>query len=41
MAIPAVALKKAGNPKDGVLVATAMSSLGLKIALREGCKVRQ
>ncbi|MET1021055.1 MAG: phosphoglucosamine mutase [Arthrobacter sp.] len=35
MAILAVALKKAGKLKDDVLVATVMSNLGLKIALRE------
>ncbi|QDG89149.1 phosphoglucosamine mutase [Pseudarthrobacter sp. NIBRBAC000502770] len=35
MAILAVALKKAGKLKDDVLVATVMSNLGLKIALRD------
>ncbi|MGN7199259.1 phosphoglucosamine mutase [Arthrobacter sp. SAFR-044] len=35
MAILAVALKKSGRLKDDVLVATVMSNLGLKIALRD------
>ncbi|MDP9887097.1 phosphoglucosamine mutase [Pseudarthrobacter enclensis] len=35
MAILAVALQKAGKLRDDVLVATVMSNLGLKIALRE------
>lgn len=35
MAILAVALKNSGKLKDDVLVATVMSNLGLKIALRE------
>lgn len=35
MAILAVALKKAGKLNDDVLVATVMSNLGLKIALRD------
>ncbi|WP_346959847.1 phosphoglucosamine mutase [uncultured Arthrobacter sp.] len=35
MAILAVALKASGKLKDDVLVATVMSNLGLKIALRE------
>ncbi|MHC6230229.1 phosphoglucosamine mutase [Arthrobacter sp. MMS24-T111] len=35
MAILAVALKKSGKLKDNVLVATVMSNLGLKIALRD------
>ncbi|TQJ33279.1 phosphoglucosamine mutase [Arthrobacter sp. SLBN-122] len=34
MAVLAVALKKSGKLKDDVLVATVMSNLGLKIALR-------
>ncbi|MBT2249745.1 phosphoglucosamine mutase [Arthrobacter sp. BHU FT2] len=42
MAILAVALKKAGKLKDDVLVATVMSNLGLKIALRDaGISVRE
>ena len=35
MAIMAVALNSAGRLKDGTLVATVMSNLGLKLALRE------
>ncbi|WP_415987148.1 phosphoglucosamine mutase [Arthrobacter sp. KN11-1C] len=35
MAILALALKKSGKLKDDVLVATVMSNLGLKIALRD------
>ncbi len=35
MAILALALKEAGKLKDDVLVATVMSNLGLKLALRE------
>jgi phosphoglucosamine mutase len=35
MAILAIALKKSGRLKDDVLVATVMSNLGLKIALRQ------
>lgn len=42
MAILAVALKKAGKLNDDVLVATVMSNLGLKIALREaGISIRE
>jgi phosphoglucosamine mutase len=42
MAILAVALKAAGKLKDDVLVATVMSNLGLKIALREaGISLRE
>ena len=42
MAILAVALKDAGKLKDDVLVATVMSNLGLKIALREaGISLRE
>ena len=42
MAILAVALKAAGKLKDNVLVATVMSNLGLKIALREaGISLRE
>ncbi|MEV7638223.1 phosphoglucosamine mutase [Pseudarthrobacter enclensis] len=42
MAILAVALKKAGRLKDDVLVATVMSNLGLKIALRDaGISIRE
>ncbi|KQQ90505.1 MULTISPECIES: phosphoglucosamine mutase [Micrococcaceae] len=42
MAILAVALKKAGKLNDDVLVATVMSNLGLKIALRNaGISIRE
>ena len=42
MAILAVALKASGKLKDNVLVATVMSNLGLKIALREaGISMRE
>ncbi|WP_434614923.1 phosphoglucosamine mutase [Arthrobacter sp. A5] len=42
MAILAVALKNAGRLKDDVLVATVMSNLGLKIALRAaGISIRE
>ncbi|MFJ6282826.1 phosphoglucosamine mutase [Pseudarthrobacter oxydans] len=42
MAILAVALKKSGKLKDDVLVATVMSNLGLKIALRQaGITIRE
>lgn len=42
MAILAVALKKSGKLKDDVLVATVMSNLGLKIALRNaGISIRE
>ena len=42
MAILAVALKASGKLKDDVLVATVMSNLGLKIALREaGISLRE
>lgn len=42
MAILAVALKASGKLKDDVLVATVMSNLGLKIALREaGISIRE
>jgi len=42
MAILAVALKASGKLKDNVLVATVMSNLGLKIALREaGISLRE
>ncbi|SDT47486.1 phosphoglucosamine mutase [Pseudarthrobacter equi] len=42
MAILAVALKKAGKLNDDVLVATVMSNLGLKIALRDaGISIRE
>ncbi|MET4058575.1 phosphoglucosamine mutase [Arthrobacter sp. UYP6] len=42
MAIMAVALKAAGKLKDDALVATVMSNLGLKLALREaGISVRE
>ena len=42
MAIMAVALKAAGKLKDNSLVATVMSNLGLKLALREaGISVRE
>ncbi len=42
MAILAVALKTAGKLKDNVLVATVMSNLGLKIALRDaGISIRE
>jgi phosphoglucosamine mutase len=42
MAILAVALKKAGKLTDNVLVATVMSNLGLKIALRDaGIAIRE
>ncbi|HSO15863.1 MAG TPA: phosphoglucosamine mutase, partial [Arthrobacter sp.] len=42
MAILAVALKKSGKLKDDVLVATVMSNLGLKIALRNaGINIRE
>ena len=42
MAIMAVALKSAGKLKDDTLVATVMSNLGLKLALREaGISLRE
>ncbi len=42
MAVLAVALKKAGKLNDDVLVATVMSNLGLKIALRDaGISIRE
>ncbi len=42
MAILAVALKESGKLKDNVLVATVMSNLGLKIALRNaGISIRE
>lgn len=42
MAIMAVAMKSAGKLKDDALVATVMSNLGLKLALREaGISVRE
>ncbi|MCA4135117.1 phosphoglucosamine mutase [Arthrobacter sp. M4] len=42
MAILALALKESGGLKDDVLVATVMSNLGLKIALRKaGISIRQ
>ncbi|MBP1232229.1 phosphoglucosamine mutase [Arthrobacter sp. PvP102] len=42
MAILALALKKSGKLKDNVLVATVMSNLGLKIALRNaGITIRE
>lgn len=42
MAILAVALKASGKLKDDVLVATVMSNLGLKIALRDnGISIRE
>ncbi|WP_077489793.1 phosphoglucosamine mutase [Sinomonas mesophila] len=42
MAILGLALKQAGKLKDDVLVATVMSNLGLKIALREaGVSIRE
>ncbi|GAB3544816.1 phosphoglucosamine mutase [Arthrobacter tumbae] len=42
MAIMAVALNSAGRLKDGTLVATVMSNLGLKLALREaGISLRE
>ncbi len=42
MAILALALKEAGKLRDDVLVATVMSNLGLKIALREaGISLRE
>lgn len=42
MAIMAVALNAAGRLKDGTLVATVMSNLGLKLALREaGISLRE
>jgi phosphoglucosamine mutase len=42
MAILAVALKEAGHLRDNVLVATVMSNLGLKIALRRaGISIRE
>ncbi|MFD5276613.1 phosphoglucosamine mutase [Pseudarthrobacter sp. NPDC058362] len=42
MAILAVALKASGKLKDDVLVATVMSNLGLKIALKEaGISIRE
>ncbi|MFD0757899.1 phosphoglucosamine mutase [Arthrobacter ulcerisalmonis] len=42
MAVLAVALKASGKLKDDVLVATVMSNLGLKIALREaGISIRE
>ncbi|WP_427018919.1 phosphoglucosamine mutase [Pseudarthrobacter sp. P1] len=42
MAILAVALKESGELKDDVLVATVMSNLGLKIALRNaGISIRE
>ena len=42
MAVLAVALKKAGKLNDDVLVATVMSNLGLKIALRNaGISIRE
>ncbi|GAB4099286.1 phosphoglucosamine mutase [Sinomonas halotolerans] len=42
MAILALALKEAGKLRDDVLVATVMSNLGLKIALREaGIGIRE
>jgi phosphoglucosamine mutase len=42
MAILAVALKASGKLRDDVLVATVMSNLGLKIALREaGISIRE
>ncbi|WP_310161318.1 phosphoglucosamine mutase [Arthrobacter sp. BE255] len=42
MAILAIALKASGRLKDDVLVATVMSNLGLKIALREaGISIRE
>lgn len=42
MAILAVALKTAGKLKENVLVATVMSNLGLKIALRDaGISIRE
>ncbi|MBP3034986.1 phosphoglucosamine mutase [Arthrobacter sp. zg-ZUI100] len=42
MAIMAVAMKSAGQLKDDTLVATVMSNLGLKLALREaGVSIRE
>jgi phosphoglucosamine mutase len=42
MAILALSLKEAGKLKDNVLVATVMSNLGLKIALRDaGISIRE
>lgn len=42
MAILALALNKAGKLKDNILVATVMSNLGLKIALRDaGITIRE
>jgi len=42
MAILALALKEAGKLKDNILVATVMSNLGLKIALRDaGITIRE
>ena len=42
MAILALALKESGKLKDNVLVATVMSNLGLKIALRDaGISIRE
>ena len=42
MAVLALALKEAGELKDDVLVATVMSNLGLKIALRDaGITIRE
>ena len=42
MAIMAVAMKSAGKLKDDTLVATVMSNLGLKLALREaGISIRE
>ncbi|MBT2514366.1 phosphoglucosamine mutase [Arthrobacter sp. ISL-30] len=42
MAILALSLKQAGKLKDNVLVATVMSNLGLKIALRDaGISIRE
>jgi phosphoglucosamine mutase len=42
MAILAIALKEAGTLKDDVLVATVMSNLGLKLALRDaGVTIRE
>jgi phosphoglucosamine mutase len=42
MAILAIALKEAGTLKDDVLVATVMSNLGLKLALRDaGITIRE
>ena len=41
MAILALALKESGKLKDNVLVATVMSNLGLKIALRNAASASE